>query len=113
MDSRHGRGLGQGEKETPTITRVTGRAPLADGRWLALRGARAPLAWSFGYPARAVGPDFRLVFTELVGAPVRRRLAHVVFCGGLLFGVVVACCSCVMITGVYLFDWSRLVVRDI
>ena len=50
---------------------------------------------------------------ELVGAPVRRRLAHVVFCGGLLFGVVVACCSCVMITGVYLFDWSGLVVRDI
>jgi len=59
--------LASGEKETPTITRVTGRAKLVTGQWLALRGASAPLSWTVGWPARETADGFRIVLTELTG----------------------------------------------
>ncbi len=57
-------------REPATITRLTGRAKLVPGDWLALRGGATPLSWSAGWPARDVGDGFRIVLTELAGPSV-------------------------------------------
>lgn len=66
--------LVEGAKETPTITRVTGRAKLVTGQWLALRGAIAPLTWTAGFAARETSEGFRVVLTEMTGPKAEVKL---------------------------------------
>lgn len=67
--------LATSTKETPVVTRVIGRATLTVGQWLALRGEKAPLSWTAGWPARATDAGWKVVLTELTGsAPVEVKL---------------------------------------
>lgn len=66
--------LAAAPKESPTITRVAGRATLSAGQWLSLRGAAAPLDWLMGVPLRETKGGFRVVLTEPAGPKFEAKL---------------------------------------
>lgn len=57
-----------GPGERVQATRFVARAS-ADGGFLAIRGDRSPLSWSYGWPSRRTATGVRLVVTELDAGP--------------------------------------------